>query len=93
LRLPSNPPSDLPLNGVDQTIIGEDLDLMKIRKRVREGKIKELSIEEDVLWYRNPLCVLNTSILRKKLPKEAYNSMLTSHLRSIKMYHNSKIYF
>ena len=59
---------------------------MKIRKGVEEGKNKEFSIQNEMLWHGNSLCVPNITALKKELLKEAHNSALTTHPGGTKMY-------
>ena len=66
---------------------------MKIRKGAEEGRIKELQIQNDVLWYRNRLCVPNVLDIKKELLKEAHNSAFITHPGSTKMYHDLKMHF
>ena len=67
--------------------------LMKTRKGVEEGRIKEFEIQNDLLWYGNRLCVPNVLDLKNELLKEAYNSALTTHPGSTKMHHDLKMHF
>ena len=53
-----------------------DLELMKIRKGVEEGKNKEFTIQNEVLWHGNRLYVPNITTLKKEFLKEAHNSTL-----------------
>jgi len=46
-----------------------------------------------MLWYGNRLCIPNVLDLKKELLKEAYNSPLTTHPGSTKMYHDLKTHF
>ena len=56
----------------------DDPELKKIIKGVKEGKNKEFSIQNEVLWYGNRLCVPNITAFKKELLKEAHNSTLAS---------------
>jgi len=71
----------------------EDPELMKIQKGVKEGRNKDFTLREDVLWYRNRLCVPNALNSRKELLKEAHDSTLTTYPRSTKMYDDLKTHF
>jgi len=68
-------------------------ELMKIRKGVEEGKNKEFSIQNEVLWYGNRLCVPNVIALKTDLLKEAHNSTLAAHPGSTKMYQDLKTHY
>jgi len=57
----------------------DDPELMKIKKGMEEGKNKVFSIQNEVLWYGNRLCVPNITGLKKELLKEAHNSTLAVH--------------
>ena len=65
---------------------------MKIRKGVQEGKNKELTIQNEVLWHGNRLCVPNITTLKKEL-KEAHNSTLVTHPGGTKMYYDLKTHY
>jgi len=71
----------------------EDPELMKIQKGVEEERNKDFTLREDVLWYRNRLCVPNALYLRKELLKEAHNFTLTTYPRITKMYYDLKTHF
>ena len=43
----------------------EDTELLKLSKRVEEGKGQEFSHKSGVLWFRDHLCVPNTPKLKK----------------------------
>ena len=49
----------------------DDFELMKIKEGVEEGKNKVFSIQNEVLWYGDRLCVPNIRALKKELLKEA----------------------
>ena len=66
---------------------------MKIRKGVEEGKNKEFSIQNEVLWHGNRLCVPHITTLKKELLKEAHNSALATHPGGTKMYHDLKTHY
>jgi len=66
---------------------------MKIRKGVEEGKNKEFSIQNEVLWYGNGLCVPNAIALKRESLKEAHNSTLVAHPGGTKMYHDLKTHY
>ena len=63
---------------------------MKIRKGVEEEKNKEFTIQNEVLWHGNRVCVPNITSLKKELLKEAHNSALTAHPGGTKMYYDLK---
>jgi len=63
----------------------ENPEIIKIRKGVEEGRIKEFQIQKHVLWYKNRLCVPNVLGLKKELFRETHNSALTTHPGSTKM--------
>ena len=71
----------------------EDPELMKMKKAIEEGKSKEFSTNEYVIWYQNRLCVPKTVNLRKELLIEARDSTFTTHGESTKMYHHLKMHF
>jgi len=52
---------------------------MKIRKGVQEGKNKELTIQNEVLWHGNRLCVLKITALKKGLLRDVHNSTLARY--------------
>jgi len=52
---------------------------MKVRKGVEEEKNKEFSIQNEVPWRGNRLCVPSIIALKKELLKEAHNSTLATH--------------
>jgi len=72
----------------------DDPELMKIRKGVEEGTNKEFTIQNEVLWHGNRLCVPNiTTLKEKELLKQAHNSTLTTHPGGTKMYHDLKTHY
>jgi len=71
----------------------DDPELMRIRKGVEEGRNKELSIQNEVLWHESRLCVPNVTALKKELLKEAHNSTLITHPRGTKMSHDLKTHY
>jgi len=66
---------------------------MKIRIGVEEGKNKEFSIQNEVLWHGNRLCIPNITILKRELLKEAHNATLATHPRGTKMYHDLETHY
>ena len=68
----------------------DDRELMKIRKGVEEGRNKEFSVQNEVLWHGRRLCVLNIAALKNGLLKEAHNSALASQPGSTKIYYDLK---
>jgi len=66
---------------------------MKIRKGVQEGKNKEFSIQNEVLWYGSRLCVPNAIALKRDLLKEEHNSTPAAHPGRTKMYHDLKTHY
>ena len=59
---------------------GEDHELMKIKKGVEEGKIKDFHLNKGALYFKGRLCVPKIAALKKDVMKEAYNSTFTIHL-------------
>jgi len=57
---------------------------------VEEGSNQDLLLKDGVLWFRNRLCVPNDSELKKELLKESYDSALSTHPGSKKMYQDLK---
>ena len=47
----------------------DDSELMKIRKGVEEGRNKEFSIQNEVLWRGSSFCVPSITALKKELLK------------------------
>ena len=54
---------------------------------IKDGVQSEFSVKKDgSLYFRDRLCVLADSELRKELLHEAHNSVFTMHLGGNKMY-------
>jgi len=70
----------------------EDPKLMKLSKKVKEGKGQEFSLTNGVLCFRDHLCVPNIPEL-KELLKEAHDSTLVTHPRSTKTYQDFKRHY
>jgi len=66
---------------------------MKIRKGVEEGKNKEFSIQNKVLWHGNRLCVPNITALKKELLKQTHNFTLATCPGGTKMYNDLKTHY
>jgi len=66
---------------------------MKFSKKVEEGKGKAFSLKNEVLWFRDRLCVPNIPELKKELLKEANDSTLVTHPESTKIYQDLKRYY
>jgi len=64
----------------------EDPELVKLSKRAKEGKGKEFSLKNGVLWFRDRLCTPDAPKLERELLKEAYDSTLVTHPRSTMTY-------
>ena len=71
----------------------DDPKLVKFSKKVEEGKGKDFSLRNGVLWLQDRLCVPNIPELKKELPKEAYDLTLITHPRSTKMYQALKRHY
>jgi len=71
----------------------EDPKLMKLSKKVEEGKGQDVSLTKGVLWFQDLLCVPNIPKLKKELLKEAHDSTLVTHPRSTKMYQDLKHHY
>jgi len=50
----------------------EDPELVKLSKKVEEGKVQDFSLKNGTLWFLNRLCVPNIPEL-KDLLKEAHD--------------------
>ena len=66
---------------------------MKIKKGVKEAKMKDFHLKKGVLWFKRRLCAPNIAELKSKVIKEVHNSTFTAHPVSIKMYHDLKTHF
>ena len=71
----------------------EDPELVKLSKKMEEGKGQEFSLKNDVLWFRDCLCVPNAHELKKEVLKKAHDSTLVTHPRSTEMYQDLKQHF
>jgi len=67
-------------------------ELVKFYKRVEEGKGQEFSLKNEVLWFRDRLCVPNIPELKELLEK-AHDSTLVTHPGSTKMYQDVKRHY
>jgi len=63
----------------------DDPELKKHAKKVKEGRGVDFFLINDVLWFRDRICVPDIPEL-KELLKEAHDSTLVTHPRSTKMY-------
>jgi len=69
-----------------------DDSLLRIRNEVEQGKVAGFVIgDDDVLKYRNRLCVLDINDLRRELMVEAYRIVYTMHPGSTNMYKDLKV--
>ena len=65
----------------------KDISLLRIRNEVVQGKAAGFVIgDDDVLRYRNKLCVPDVDDLRRELMVEAHHTVYTVHPGSTKMY-------
>jgi len=70
----------------------KDDSLLWIRNEVEQGKAAGFVIgDDDVLRYRNRLCVPDVDDLRRKLMVEAHQTIYTMHPGSTKMYKDLKV--
>jgi len=53
----------------------------------------DFHLKNDVLWFKERLCVANITEHKKEVMKEAHNSTFTTYLGNTKMYHDMKAYF
>ena len=70
-----------------------DAELRKMMENVEGGFVPDFTTKDGILKFKNCLCVPNNSELRKELLKESYDSMLTTHPWSTKMYWDLKSHF
>ena len=69
-----------------------DEKIYAIVSRIGEGKETKFSVKEDgSLYYKDRVCVLSDSELKKAILEEAYNGSFSMHLGSIKMYQDLKV--
>ena len=71
----------------------DEPELVKIIKKVEEGSIQDFPVKDEVLKFRNRLCVPNDFELKKELLKESHDSALTTHPGSTKMYRDLKTHY
>jgi len=71
----------------------DDLELRKMIKKVEEGSVQDFTIKDGVLKFRNYLCVPKHPEFKKELLKESYDSTLTTHPGSTKMYRDLKSHY
>ena len=57
----------------------DDPKLVKLSKKVEEGKGEDFSFRNGVLWFRDRLCVPDMLELKKELLKESHDSTLVTH--------------
>jgi len=70
----------------------KDVSLLRIRNEVEQGKAAGFVIDDDdVLRYRNGLCVPDVDDLRRELMVEAHQTVYTMHPSSTKMYKDLKV--
>jgi hypothetical protein len=70
----------------------KDDSLLRIRNEVEQGKATSFVIgDDDVLRYRNRLCVFDVDDLRRELMVEAHQTVYTIHPGSTKMYKDLKV--
>jgi len=72
---------------------GNDPELVKLMQKIEKGTIPDFSMSEGILRYRNRLCVVDHSELRKELLQESHNSTLSTHPGSTKMYRDLKTHY
>ena len=72
---------------------GEDLELMKINKKVEERKIKDFQLKEGVIWFKGTLCVPHITKLKKEVMNATHNSTFATHPMITTMYHYMKTDF
>ena len=71
-----------------------DVKLQQNVQLVRNGEKIDYSIEDDeILLYKNRLCVPNVQELKKKFIYERHNTVFTMNPRGNKMYQNLKQYY
>ena len=72
----------------------DDVKLQQIVQLVSNGDKTNYSIKDDEgLYYKSRLCVLNVQELKKKLMYESHNTVFTMHPRGNKMYQDLKQYY
>ena len=53
----------------------------------------DFHLKNDVLWFKERLCVANITEHKKEVMKEAHNSTFIAYAVSTKMCHDMKTYF
>jgi hypothetical protein len=68
-----------------------DEKISEIRQLILGGRGKDFrEDEEDVIWFKDRLCVLNVQSIRELILKEAHEIAYSIHLGSEKMYQDLK---
>jgi hypothetical protein len=69
----------------------EDAKIQEIKEQIKEPKATEFSVDEqEMLWYKMRLCVLEVKKIREFVLHEAHDSTNSIHPGSTKMYHDLK---
>ena len=68
-----------------------DEKILVIVNHSREGKETEFTVNEDeFVYYRDRVCVLNDDMLKKSILEEAHSGSFSMHPSSTKMYQDLK---